>query len=512
MADQQFCLRWNHHHTTLINVFESLLKDESLVDVTLYAEERPVRAHKVVLSACSPYFKAIFSAHTENHPVIILKDVLYSELRALVDYMYIGEVNVSQDQLASLIKSAESLKIKGLADGVSRKPPPPPPASPPASLPSLPLPNLPTTRLPPTAPPIPALASLPPLAALPPLPGLALPPPPPPFQHGRRSASPHAVPPRGSPLGRPVADQLNGRVSPPPTKRARRPSRETSPASGGSPPPAGDQPERPPSAHSSPSLPRIPATITPLATSRADSPAELDLSCRPTMKTEPAGDGRDGDEADQRPRPRSDDAGDGGDELEPAVDEDRAGPSAPLTGTPGPDVGMLNSSGYMNWQMGGGDSGGVDVPFIPTTDAGGPQDKFLSTLRHFLAGEGGGAAGGGGGGTGGSGGGNSAPPQCQRCGRLYSTRGNLRRHREYECGVEPRFSCSGCGRKFTHKHHMSSHVHSGRCSGAAWAAQDQKAASAWSGGGGAGEWRHLAESDAVVLPSTGGGGENGGAV
>ena len=140
-------------------------------------------------------------------------------------------------------------------------------------------------------------------------------------------------------------------------------------------------------------------------------------------------------------------------------------------------------------------------------------DKFLSTLRHFLSAEGGGAAGGTGGAGSGNGGtgGNSAPPQCQRCGRLYSTRGNLRRHREYECGVEPRFSCSGCGRKFTHKHHMSSHVHSGRCSGAAWAGKDQK--SAWSGGGG--EWRHLADSDAVVLPSTGGAeqaGENGGAV
>lgn len=57
MAEQQFCLRWNHHHTTLINVFESLLKDESLVDVTLYAEGRYVKAHKVVLSACSQYFK-----------------------------------------------------------------------------------------------------------------------------------------------------------------------------------------------------------------------------------------------------------------------------------------------------------------------------------------------------------------------------------------------------------------------------------------------------------------------
>ena len=57
MSDQRFCLRWNHHQSTLVTVFDSLLKDESLVDVTLYAEGRPVKAHKVVLSACSPYFK-----------------------------------------------------------------------------------------------------------------------------------------------------------------------------------------------------------------------------------------------------------------------------------------------------------------------------------------------------------------------------------------------------------------------------------------------------------------------
>lgn len=103
-----------------------------------------------------------------------------------------------------------------------------------------------------------------------------------------------------------------------------------------------------------------------------------------------------------------------------------------------------------------------------------PADKFLSTLRQFLSG----------GGEGGSTSSSSSPPQCQRCGRLYSTRGNLRRHREYECGVEPRFSCSGCGRKFTHKHHMSSHVHSGRCSGAptaTWTGQKP----AWRAGAGA---------------------------
>lgn len=34
----------------------------------------------------------------------------------MMDYMYRGEVNISQDQLAALLKAAESLQIKGLSD------------------------------------------------------------------------------------------------------------------------------------------------------------------------------------------------------------------------------------------------------------------------------------------------------------------------------------------------------------------------------------------------------------
>lgn len=45
-----------------------------------------------------------------------MKDVKYQELRAMMDYMYRGEVNISQDQLAALLKAAESLQIKGLSD------------------------------------------------------------------------------------------------------------------------------------------------------------------------------------------------------------------------------------------------------------------------------------------------------------------------------------------------------------------------------------------------------------
>ncbi|XP_024935739.1 protein tramtrack, alpha isoform isoform X2 [Cephus cinctus] len=116
MSMQQFCLRWNNHQPNFISVFSSLLNNETLVDVTLAAEGRHLQAHKVVLSACSTYFQSLFTVNPCQHPIVILKDVKFSDLKIMVDFMYYGEVNVSQDQLPSIIKTAESLKIKGLAE------------------------------------------------------------------------------------------------------------------------------------------------------------------------------------------------------------------------------------------------------------------------------------------------------------------------------------------------------------------------------------------------------------
>ncbi|CAH1399597.1 unnamed protein product [Nezara viridula] len=115
-GNQQFCLRWNNHQSTLISVFDSLLESGTLVDCTLAAEGQYLKAHKVVLSACSPFFEVVFSQHYEKHPIIILKDVTFTELKAMLDYMYRGEVNISQEQLGTFLKAAESLQIKGLTD------------------------------------------------------------------------------------------------------------------------------------------------------------------------------------------------------------------------------------------------------------------------------------------------------------------------------------------------------------------------------------------------------------
>uniref|UniRef100_A0A1I8N478 Uncharacterized protein n=1 Tax=Musca domestica TaxID=7370 RepID=A0A1I8N478_MUSDO len=117
MGSEHYCLRWNNHQSNLLGVFSQLLQDESLVDVTLSCSEgAPIRAHKVVLSACSSYFQSLFLDHPEKHPIVILKDVRFAELQTLVEFMYKGEVNVQYCQLSALLKTAESLKVKGLAE------------------------------------------------------------------------------------------------------------------------------------------------------------------------------------------------------------------------------------------------------------------------------------------------------------------------------------------------------------------------------------------------------------
>jgi len=100
----------------MLVVFDQLLQSESFVDVTLACEGLSLKAHKMVLSACSPYFQSLFMDNPCQHPIVILKDMHYNELKAIVDFMYKGEVNVSQDQLPALLKTAETLKVKGLAE------------------------------------------------------------------------------------------------------------------------------------------------------------------------------------------------------------------------------------------------------------------------------------------------------------------------------------------------------------------------------------------------------------
>lgn len=115
--DEQFSLCWNNFNTNLSAGFHESLCRGDLVDVTLAAEGQLVKAHRLVLSVCSPYFRKMFTQMPANqHAFVFLKDVSHAALKDLITFMYCGEVNVKQDALPAFISTAEALQIKGLTE------------------------------------------------------------------------------------------------------------------------------------------------------------------------------------------------------------------------------------------------------------------------------------------------------------------------------------------------------------------------------------------------------------
>ncbi|XP_043486256.1 uncharacterized protein LOC122513852 isoform X1 [Polistes fuscatus] len=126
MAGQHYCLRWNNYQSNMTSVFHQLLQNEAFVDVTLACNEASLKAHKVVLSACSSYFQKLLLSNPCKHPTIIMpQDVCFSDLKFIIEFVYRGEIDVSQAELQSLLKTADQLKIKGLCEVPESKDGPP---------------------------------------------------------------------------------------------------------------------------------------------------------------------------------------------------------------------------------------------------------------------------------------------------------------------------------------------------------------------------------------------------
>jgi len=64
--DEQFSLCWNNFNTNLSAGFHESLCRGDLVDVSLAAEGHIVKAHRLVLSVCSPFFRKMFTQMPSN--------------------------------------------------------------------------------------------------------------------------------------------------------------------------------------------------------------------------------------------------------------------------------------------------------------------------------------------------------------------------------------------------------------------------------------------------------------
>lgn len=114
--NSQYTLRWNDYHQKLINSFQSLHDADDFVDVTVACEGKSFSAHKVVLSACSPYFRRLLKANPCPHPIIILQTIPHKQFAHLLTFMYHGVVHIEPEKLYEFLHAANELQVQGLTD------------------------------------------------------------------------------------------------------------------------------------------------------------------------------------------------------------------------------------------------------------------------------------------------------------------------------------------------------------------------------------------------------------
>jgi len=119
MSSEKFCLRWNDFETNISLAFRELRNEKDFFDVMLACDDEQIQAHKVILSACSPFFRNILRKHQHQNPLLYLKGVKYTDLQSVLNFMYHGEVNVAQEDLNSFLAVAEDLRVKGLTQNQS---------------------------------------------------------------------------------------------------------------------------------------------------------------------------------------------------------------------------------------------------------------------------------------------------------------------------------------------------------------------------------------------------------
>ena len=120
-SGEKFCLKWNDYNTNITNSYHELRTSCDFSDVTLVCENnQEIEAHRIILSACSPFFNNMLKRNKHPHPLIYMRGLKAKDLEAIVDFIYQGEANIYQEALDNFLALAEELQLKGLT-GVNNK-------------------------------------------------------------------------------------------------------------------------------------------------------------------------------------------------------------------------------------------------------------------------------------------------------------------------------------------------------------------------------------------------------
>ena len=113
---EQVSIKWNEFEANIVSTYKDLMRNIDFSDVTLVCENnQQIEAHRVILSACSPFFRSMLLSSKHSHPMIYMRGVNAKDLVAIVDYVYHGEAEVCKKDLDRFLALADSLQLKGLS-------------------------------------------------------------------------------------------------------------------------------------------------------------------------------------------------------------------------------------------------------------------------------------------------------------------------------------------------------------------------------------------------------------
>ena len=115
MFQEKYSLTWQTYSDHLRDMMKELMNDD-FTDVTLFTEDRKhMKAHKNILSACSPIFRNIMSFDKKSNTIVYLKGIQFSELESIMQFIYLGEAIIYQERMNEFLMVANSLEIKELS-------------------------------------------------------------------------------------------------------------------------------------------------------------------------------------------------------------------------------------------------------------------------------------------------------------------------------------------------------------------------------------------------------------
>ena len=117
MAPCLVSISWDSYPTAASNTVRNLYSDQDFTDVTIACEgEKQVKAHKVILSASSSFLHNILVENPHEHPLLCLTGVRFDQLQKLVEFIYLGEVNIPEDEVTSFLDLGRELEVCGIID------------------------------------------------------------------------------------------------------------------------------------------------------------------------------------------------------------------------------------------------------------------------------------------------------------------------------------------------------------------------------------------------------------